>query len=408
MSLYDILACPNCKVAVVREDAALLCTRCQQRYPIIHNVPVMFPDGSVPVIEHEAELLTRTTYNPWVYRVILQSLLDDQVVLEVGSGTMTLDDPAIVRMDVTLTPYVDIVADVHALPFLPDTFGFIFSQAVVEHLRQPFVAAQAMYAALKDGGYIYHECNFVFAYHGYPHHYFNASLQGLEQIFARYVPLRKGVAPYQMPSFALDMVIRTYLRETQAHHYPHGRRLVKQLRQVVDQDLMSYDIYFTEGATLNVAAGTYFCGRKQTTTEASIVPAVIKTVWAQHPELQARYPNLNDLSTTENILLWAKTEGRKAFPEIDRCLQTLVPFNKRRPGAVWDRSALKSLPLIEPKFGAVGYDPDQPLTALSRQAQANARPSRPPLFRRALMFLRQHGWKVFLREAFNHLTGRGP
>ncbi len=176
MNLYDILACPTCKVHVIRQNDTLLCPQCNQSFPIINNVPVMFPDGTVPHIQHETELHVRPSYDPWVHRVIMQSLLDDQIVLDVGSGNMALDDPNIIRMDVTLSPYVDLVGDIHALPFLPGSLDYVFSLAVFEHLRNPFLAAQSIFETLKDGGYFYHECNFVFAYHGYPHHYFNASI----------------------------------------------------------------------------------------------------------------------------------------------------------------------------------------------------------------------------------------
>ena len=262
MSLYDILACPNCLVRVERRGDALRCTACGRQYPIVRGVPVMFPDGSVPEIHHEQELVVRDAYLPWVNRVIMQSLLDDQVVLEIGSGNMALDDPCIIRMDVTWSPYVDLVADAHTLPFLPGSLDYIFSLAVVEHLRNPFQAAQSMYSALKDGGFIYHECNFIFAYHGYPHHYFNATLQGMEQVFAHFTPLRVGVATYQMPSFGLQMVLGSYLRHSHVREFPHGQRLAHLLDQVLALDLMSYDIYFSEAEALNVAAGTYFSGCK--------------------------------------------------------------------------------------------------------------------------------------------------
>lgn len=51
MNLYDILACPTCKVAVVRNDDILTCTACQRTYPIVNGVPVLFPDSSVPDIQ---------------------------------------------------------------------------------------------------------------------------------------------------------------------------------------------------------------------------------------------------------------------------------------------------------------------------------------------------------------------
>ena len=56
------------------------------------------------------------------------------------------------RTDVSLTPHVDLVADVHALPFKPGTVDYVFALAVLEHLRNPFVAAASIHEALKPGG----------------------------------------------------------------------------------------------------------------------------------------------------------------------------------------------------------------------------------------------------------------
>jgi uncharacterized protein YbaR (Trm112 family) len=366
MSLYDILACPNCHVRVERQAEAVHCPACGQNYPIVRGVPVMFPDGSVPHIHHEAELLVRHEYLPWVNRIILQSLLDSQVVLDIGSGSMALDDPCVIRMDVTWSPYVDLVADAHALPFLPGSLDYIFSLAVVEHLRNPFLAAQSMYMALKDGGFIYHECNFVFAYHGYPHHYFNASLQGLEQVFAQFTPLRKGVAPYQMPSFALQMVLRTYLSHTRAREFAHGRNLTRQLDKILAQDLTQYDIYITETEALNVAAGTFFSGVKQTTPSATLTPPIIQQVWAEHPELQKRFPDLNQLALTENIMAWAQGEGQRQFPEIAAYLANLAPFDKHEPGTPWTRAVVRSWPLVDAPFSTLGADPKLSMAANSQ------------------------------------------
>jgi GT2 family glycosyltransferase/uncharacterized protein YbaR (Trm112 family)/SAM-dependent methyltransferase len=352
MDLYDLLACPLCKVHVEREGDGLRCPQCGQDYPIIDGIPVLFPGGHIPEVKHEDKLVMQSDYYPWVHRVILQSLLDDQIAVDVGCGNMGLDDPAIIRLDVTLHPYADLVADVHALPFLPGSLDYIFSLAVVEHLRQPFQAAQSMYQALKDGGYIYHECNFVFAYHGYPHHYFNASLQGMEQVFSQFEHLRKGVAPYQMPSLAIMMLLDTYLRHTQAGNYQDGRRWTALLEYVLRQNTMWYDGYFTEQGALNVAAGTYLSGFKQEAEGASLIPEPIRQVWERDPELQERFPAINDLSTTRNILVWAREQGRSGYPQIEAYLRSLKPFNKRGERAPWDRSRLRAWPLVEPQFGA--------------------------------------------------------
>lgn len=375
MGLFELLACPICKVHVERYDDQLKCRQCGRSFPIVNGIPVMFPDMSVPNIVHDHELNIINSYNPWVHRVILQSLLDNQIVLEVGSGNMNLNDPNIIRMDVTLTPYVDVVADAHHLPFLPESFDFIFSLAVFEHLRNPFQAAKSIYEALKDGGYIYHECNFVFAYHGYPHHYFNATLQGMEQVFSDFTVLRKGVAPYQMPSFAVEMVLGTYLQYSHVKEYQHGRKIAGILQQVLDQNMRQYDIYFQEQEALKVAAGTYYSGMKQKTPESSLIPDVILDIWKEDKECQRRFPNIIDLTTVENILIWARNEGVQRYPQLESYLSGVKPFNKKENDVPLDRNWIRSLPLIEPLYGTIGFDShltmDEQSKAISDDDQIN-------------------------------------
>lgn len=370
----------------------------------------MFPDGRVPEIRHEANLHVRESYDPWVHRVILQSLQDDQIVLDIGAGNMALDDPCIIRMDVMQSPHVDLVADAHYLPFLSESLDYILSLAVIEHLRNPFQAADAMYEVLKDGGYIYHECNFVFAYHGYPHHYFNASMQGMEQIFARFVPLRQGVAPYQMPSFALDMVLRSYLSHSRAEEFEHGRGLTSIIHQLLGRNLTEYDAYFSEESSLNVAAGTYFAGMKRARPGASVIPRLLHELWEKHTDLQERYPNINQLTTIENIMIWAKQEGRSQFQEIAEWMDGIKPFDKWATGEEWDRPEIRSMPFIEPRYGAIGLDPEVSMKvhakALGDQIQ-EPRKGGPWRFLefpvQGLRILRSEGLRAFLRAVYRYI-----
>ena len=373
MSLYDILACPTCKVQVIRAETALTCSRCAQSFPIVNGIPVMFPDSSIPTYQHQVGLQVRTSYDPWVHRVILQSLLDNQIVIEIGAGNMALDDPCIIRMDVTLTPYVDVVGDVHHLPFLPESVDYIFSLAVFEHLHNPFVAARSIYDILKDGGYSFHDCNFVYAYHGVPHHYFNATLQGLEQVFADFVCLRKGVATYQMPSFALNSLIQTYLNVSHADQYVHGKRLTSLLRQVLAEDLIQYDIYFSEQEALQVAAGTYFAGIKQKTPTSTLIPEPIHQLWRTTTTLREQFPDPNKITTIDNLLLWAKHEGREHYQEIRRYFEMLQPFAKK--DGDWQRTHIHALPLEEPYFGAIGFDPHKEMGENAHLATKRLTPS---------------------------------
>ena len=346
MSLYDILACPICKSSIERTGNDLRCIQCGHEYPIVNGVPIMLSDGKDSSVEHEGVLTTRKGYDPWIHRMIIQSLADNQIVVDAGCGDMVLDDPCIIRMDIKLTPYVDVVGDLHALPFRPASIDFIFALAVFEHLRQPFEAAEEMYTVLKPGGYVYAECNFVFAYHGYPHHYFNASVHGLRQLFAHFTELRAGVAPYQMPSFALESLLKTYLALFQAENRVESR-FVQSIRNLFNYPIRRYDAKFTPETDFRVAAGDYFLGIKQRVANDTVIPSIIQDVYACTPELQARYPHPDDLASPDNLMIWAKTRGCDLYPQIAAYFAELRPFSKYADSShSFDRSKIKNLPVI--------------------------------------------------------------
>jgi uncharacterized protein YbaR (Trm112 family) len=359
MNLLDILACPICKGDVTLVSDRLQCANCDENYPIVNGVPVMMPGVDPADIRHEAPLVVREGYDGWIHRMVLQSLADDQIVIDAGSGNMKLNDPCLIRMDVTLTPYVDLVADLHALPFKSESVDYIFSCAVVEHVRQPFVAAQEMYRALKPGGYVYGECCFIFAYHGYPDHYFNASIHGMEQIFSSFRKLHLRVAPYQTPAFALDNIISVYL-----HHFrpdtPQASRFADLLRQVLTYPLRYYDSKLEPGSDFRLAAGSCFLGMKQPTGAESTLPGAVLAAYRANPELQQRFPDPNDLSLPDNVMFWAKGEGRQSYPEIDSYFSACDLFSKYLPGQSGPaKRSLPDVPRTAPPDLNVIVEPDR-------------------------------------------------
>lgn len=346
MNLRDILACPTCRTAVERVESYLRCCQCGCEYPIIDGVPIMLPGGEYTDVEYEFELTVGEEYAPWLHRMILQSLTDGQVVVDAGSGNMAVDDPCIIRTDIKLTPYVDLVADLHALPFLPNSVDYILALAVFEHLRQPFTVAEEIHTVLKPGGYVYAESNFVYAYHGYPHHYYNISIQGLQQIFSRFTELKVGVAPYQMPGFALEFILGTYLSLFKAET-PTEAEFAALVRDLLEYPLYQYDNKFTQDMAFRVAAGDYLIGIKQPNGDDTIIPQPILDVYASTPELRARYPHPNNIFEPDNLMFWAKNEGRRLYPEIAAYFETSPLFSKYLDSSrAFDRSVMNSLPPI--------------------------------------------------------------
>jgi uncharacterized protein YbaR (Trm112 family)/SAM-dependent methyltransferase len=345
MSLYDILACPVCKTGIEPQDEYLRCPQCSRKYPIIRGVPIMFPDWDGTNVEHEGELVLRQGYDPFVSRLIMQSLADNQVVVDCGCGNMPIDDPCLIRMDVKLTPYVDVVGDAHAMPFKPGSVDYFFALAVFEHLRNPFLAASEIYDMLKPGGYVYGDCNFVFPYHGFPHHYFNASIHGMKQVFARFRQLRLAVAPFQMPSFAIQSILSTYLSMFPVAN-DSEQEFTDLIRKVLEYPLRYYDTKMGQEIAFRLSAGNYFAGIKQPTgVETTIPPIVMKTYYASRA-LKKRFTDPYDLTVPDNILVWARGDGSREYPEIAAYFADLKPFSKYvDPSRPWDRSVIKGYPL---------------------------------------------------------------
>jgi hypothetical protein len=53
----------------------------------------MMPGGNPADIKHEAPLIVREGYDGWIHRMVLQSLADDQIVVDTDSCNMKLNDP---------------------------------------------------------------------------------------------------------------------------------------------------------------------------------------------------------------------------------------------------------------------------------------------------------------------------
>ncbi len=218
----------------------------------------------------------------------------------------------------------------------------------------------------------------MFAYHGYPHHYFNATAEGMAEVFARFEKLRSGMAPHQMPALALENFIVTYLQQTQAHDHVHGHKIVEALEKLLRMNLLQYDIHFTEDAALHLAAGTFFAGRKVATPGASLLPEALLELWEHDRVLQQRFPEPHDLTRPENLLHWALRGGRD-HPVVKDWQTALVPWTKH-PDAPWDRSALRSLQMLPTNTGVAGLgslsDPiEQKVAAATKKFGPNHHPS---------------------------------
>ncbi len=154
------------------------------------------------------------------FRSIIEDAPGNALCLAIGGGPTRLS-ANLVNLNIDPSPGVDVIADAHSLPYADNSVDVIDCEAVLEHLRDPNLAATEMYRVLKPGGKVLAITPFLQPYHGYPHHYQNFTLKGHVHLFQS-----KGFQINESgtcvgPTFALTILIYNYIFE----YLPLGKLL---------------------------------------------------------------------------------------------------------------------------------------------------------------------------------------
>jgi SAM-dependent methyltransferase len=116
-----------------------------------------------------------------------QALIDGLphgLVLDCGAGQRPVYFENVVNYEIVDFDTTDIIGVGESLPFKDSSFDGVVSIAVLEHVRDPFRCASEIVRVLKPGGKLMCCVPFLQPLHGYPHHYYNMSHQGLAALFA--------------------------------------------------------------------------------------------------------------------------------------------------------------------------------------------------------------------------------
>jgi ubiquinone/menaquinone biosynthesis C-methylase UbiE len=111
-----------------------------------------------------------------------------RIVLNLGSGVGRFDKflssrIEMVRADIDLAkPRLNVAADAESLPFKSGSFDIVYSIAVLEHVRKPWLAAEEITRILKPGGHVVLEVPFLNVIHD-RNDYFRFTDKGLRSLF---------------------------------------------------------------------------------------------------------------------------------------------------------------------------------------------------------------------------------
>jgi SAM-dependent methyltransferase len=135
----------------------------------------------------------------------------DGLVLDCGAGLRTEYYPNVVNFEIVPYPTTDVLGVGECLPFQDGSFDAVFSLAVLEHVRDPFACAREIARVLKPGGELYCVVPFLQPLHGFPHHYYNMTHQGLRNLFEPHLLVEKQeVLPSGHPIFTLTWYVRLW------------------------------------------------------------------------------------------------------------------------------------------------------------------------------------------------------
>jgi len=135
----------------------------------------------------------------------------DGFILDCGAGRRPEYYDNVVNFEIAAYATTDVRGVGERLPFVDGAFDAVISSAVLEHVKDPFACAREIARVLKPGGRLMCCVPFLQPLHGYPHHYYNMTHQGLRNLFADLLTI-DGIEVNQaiLPIWSLGWILRSW------------------------------------------------------------------------------------------------------------------------------------------------------------------------------------------------------
>ncbi len=157
----------------------------------------------------ETDAVSGNCYDPLVLEMVER--LQAGIILDCGAGQRNVYYDHIVNFEIVNYDTTDVRGVGEYLPFVDNAFDGVISLAVLEHVKDPFACAAEIKRVLKPGGSLICHMPFLQPRHGYPHHYYNATDQGLRNLFAPDLVIeRLEVVPSMLPIFSLTWILQSW------------------------------------------------------------------------------------------------------------------------------------------------------------------------------------------------------
>jgi ubiquinone/menaquinone biosynthesis C-methylase UbiE len=198
-NVQKILACPHCGSSLTVADQGAICDGCQSNYRFSKSGAIDLRLQQTKTYKYNFELgksllpesefdfgLLQKNQNPEVdfssYNVPFhlskeimsyfpKAKADNSLMLDLGCGNMVHQEVCRhagfehIGLDYEAKE-ASLLGDAHCLPFKDESFEFILSIAVLEHIQFPFVVMKEAYRVLKPNGIFIGTVSFLEPFHG--------------------------------------------------------------------------------------------------------------------------------------------------------------------------------------------------------------------------------------------------
>ncbi len=216
---------------------------------LVEELVLLGPTGTPEGFAEPAAINRGNPYSDVIERH-LAALPSDALILEVGGGDRRRTNPRHLNFEYLKFELADAYGDIHSLPFADDSFTFVFSQAVFEHIANPFDAANELIRVTEPGGLILTEVAFMQPLHAVPYHFFNMTPWGVEELFKSCEILEADW--FGELSFTVDWLLKSV-------NLP-GKVPSQRLTKIVDE-LKQLDALVSHDELRPAASGVYIVAR---------------------------------------------------------------------------------------------------------------------------------------------------
>jgi SAM-dependent methyltransferase len=189
----------------------------------------------------------------------------DGWLLDCGAGRRPAYYANVVNFEIVDYDTTDVRGVGEVLPFVDNAFDAVISKAVLEHVKDPFRCAREIARVLNPGGELFCFVPFLQPLHGYPHHYYNMTHQGLINLFADTLEIDR----VEVPRWALPVYSLTWIIQSWANGLPDAARKefvnlrLADLMQTGDKYLdRSFVTELSAEKNLELASGTLLFAHK--------------------------------------------------------------------------------------------------------------------------------------------------